>query len=178
MDNINNYVISPNRIKQIHTKLGYISDANPYLDDYINQFIIYMPSDFSFSEKLDVILKNIEPNKFANVSYWERRWKHEYILRKALLNVNVSNKVQIIEFYKNNGDEIVYNNGYYIFINKGLRIYYYNIDNYQYESYDVLDFAHKVIDEDIHYNQQIRMLDRAVNELKEISKEKVKKIQM
>ena len=171
----NKYVISPNRIKQIQTKLGYVSDSNPYLDDYVEQFK-FLPKDLSFLEKADIILKDIEPHKFENVSYFERRWKHDEILKRTFINVNATNRINTVEFYKKIGDDFIYNNGYYVFVNKGIVIYYYNIDTYQYESYNVEEFAHKVIEEDICYFQKIRILDRKINELKGISKGKVKKI--
>ena len=169
------YVISPNRIKQIQIKLGYVSDTNPYLDDYVEQFK-FLPKDLSFLERVDVILKNIEPHQFKNVSYFERRCKHTEILKKAFVNINASNRINVVEFYKETADGIIYNNGYYGFVNKGIIIYYYNSDTYRYDSYSAEEFARKVIDEDIHYIQEIRALDKAVDELKGISKVKVKKI--
>ena len=167
------YVIPPAEQKRIHTKLGYISDNNPYLDDYVEQFKIYMPKDLKLSEKVDLVLKNIEPYPFLNVSYWERRWKHENTINAIFTDVSLDNKLHTVEFYQKNGDEIIYNNGYFMADRDGVTIYYYNIDNFCYDAYTVSEFAKKVLDENICYRQGIMGLQKEINIIKD---QKVKKI--
>ena len=167
------YIISPLRQKQMHQKLGYISDENPYLDDYVSQFRMYMPSDLSLAEQVNLVLTNIEPYPFLNVSYWERRWKHEQMLKEIFGSRKLSNKLHTVEFYQKIDGETINNNGYFMFDKDGVTVYYYNIDTFCYEAYDVPSFAQKVLDEDICYRQGIKGLNREINLLKN---QKVKKI--
>ena len=168
-----NFVITPDRQKKIHQKLGYISDNNPYTDEYLELFKIYLPDDLSYAEKIDHVLKNIDPVPYPNVSYWERRWKHEKMLTSIFDPIDLERKLRIVEFYKDNGYEKTYNNGFFIHTKDGVTVYYYNKENYQYDSYNINEFAHKVIDENIHYRQGVMGLQKEINS---ISKQKVKKI--
>lgn len=167
------YIISPDRQRKIHEKLNYISNNNPYTDEYLELFKIYLPSDLSFAEQIDHVLKNIDPVPYPNVSYWERRWKHEKMLTTLFDEIELERKLHIIEFYKDNGYTKTYNNGFFINTHDGVTVYYYSKENYQYESYNLAEFAQKVFAENIHYRQGIMGLNR---ELLELKNQKVKKI--
>ena len=167
------YVISPLRQKQMHQKLGYISDENPYLDDYVNQFRMYMPTDLSLAEQVNLVLTNIEPYPFLNVSYWERRWKHDQMIKDIFGSKQLATKLHTVEFFQKMDGEIINNNGYFMFDKDGVTVYYYNIESFCYEAYDVPSFAQKVIDEGICYRQGIKGLNKEINSLKN---QKVKKI--
>ena len=102
LKNDNEYVIEPLRQKQIHLKLGYISSNNMYADEYIDLFKIFTTSDMSFAEKIDLVLKNIDPYPYPNIGYWERRWQHEKILSSLFDEKELRNKLNIVEFYLTN----------------------------------------------------------------------------
>ena len=167
------YIISPDRQRKIHEKLNYVSKDNPYTDEYLELFKIYLPIDLSFTEKIDHVLKNIDPVPYPNVSYWERRWKHEKMLSNLFDSKELERKLLIVEFYKDNGYTKVYNNGFFINTRDGVIVYYYSKNNFQYESYSLKEFAKKVIAENICYRQGIMGLN---HELKELRNQKVKKI--
>lgn len=161
------YIISKKRQKEIHQKLGYISEKNLYTDEYIDLFKMYTYSDIPFNEKIDLVLKNIDPYPYPDICYWERRWQHEKILSSLFDSRELKNKLNIVEFYRINkeGDK-EYNNGFFLHTKDGVVVYYYSCDNYQYESYDIKDFALKVLDENIYYNQGIMGLNHELKILK------------
>ena len=166
----NKYIISKERQKHIHHKFGYINDTNLYCDEYIELFKIYTLSDLPFLEKIDLVLKNIDPYPYPNISYWERRWHHEYILNQLFEEKELKNKLNTIEFYKVLDNDREYNNGFFVCSKDGAIIYYYSKENYCYESYNVKEFANKVLTENIFYNQGIMGLNHEIDILKEEKK--------
>lgn len=174
IDNDNTFIISKERQKQIHQKLGYISSNNMYCDDYIELFKMYTLSDIPFSEKIDLVLKNIDPYPYPNINYWERRWHHEYILDQLFDSSELKNKLNTVEFYTINNNIKEYNTGFFVCTKEGTIVYYYSKDNYCYDTYYLSEFARKVLDEDIHYNQGIMGLSHEISNLK--SEKKLVKI--
>lgn len=161
------YIISKKKQKEIHQKLGYISKNNLYTDEYIELFKIYTLSELPFEDKIDIVLKNIDPYYYPDIGYWERRWQHEKILSSLFDYKELKNKLNIVEFYKKNEDgNKEYNNGFFIHTKEGVIVYYYSNDNYQYESYNLKEFAQKVLDENIYHNQGIMGLNHELNILK------------
>ena len=161
------YVTDLKRQKEIHQKIGYISKHNIYTDEYIDVLKTYSSMYQNFYDKFDFIISNIDPLVFENVNYWERRWKHERILRQIFNNYELSRKVHTIEFYKRNDKEKLFINGYYVHSSLGVLVYLY--ENGKYEKYPVREFAHKVITDKIEYRQNVEGLNSRVKSFKRIN---------
>ncbi len=162
-----NYIISLEEQKRIHKKIGYIYKTDNYSDEYIDMLKMYSDMYDTFYDKLDFVLSNIDPYEKIDNNYWERRWRHDRILKKLFKFDDLFRKLHLIEFYRyyNEGNKY-FINGYYIHDKDGVFVYFY--ENNKYNKYSVKDFALKVIEEDIRYRQNVEGLNRRVKSLKYI----------
>ena len=153
-DDPEKFIVSQSEIRRIQTKFGYVSDKKPYFDEYIDFLKLNVPDTLPLEERIDIILNNIEPYMMSNVAYLERYWKHADILDRLLDDANYNVKLFPVDFYSFNGEEKVFNNGYYFDDNNDIKIYYYNASNFKYDCYDLKSFARKAVEEEI-YNLQV-----------------------
>ena len=161
-------VVSRHEQEIIHKKLGYISKDNPYTSDYIYLLKEDMGFFDTFYDKLDFVLKHIDPIETQNVEYWERRWKHEKTLNNLFSQDELSKKLHTVEIYKRkDNNEKEYINGFYVNAShNNVIIYMHDKEQCGYKSYSVHDFAKKIIDDKIEYNQGIPGLRTELNKLK------------
>ena len=159
-------VISREEQKRMHTKFGYISEQNPYVDDYIYLFKEDIGFMDNFQDKIDFVLKNIDPIVYPNVNYWERRWKHDRFL-KELFTKEEMKRLNVVEFYhrKENGEK-EYTNGFFVDGPKGVVVYMYSKEENAYQSYTVPEIALKVKNEGLEHHQKIKGLNRELLKLK------------
>lgn len=135
----NSYVVDLNSQKRIHKSIGYISDSNNYSDDYIYVLKNYLSYFNDLNSKIDFILENIDINK-NDISYFERRWMHEKILR-LLLSYKELSLVHSLELFKRNEIGREYINAFYVKNKNNIDIYMYDIDNYKYNKYTIEDYV-------------------------------------
>ena len=167
LDRTGRHVISRQRQKEIHKKLGYISKENPYIDEYF--YLIKEDIDLfdNFYDKLDFVLKNIDPMEYPTVDYWERRWKHERFLKRLFSTDEISKKLHVVEFFKtSNSSKKEFINGFWVNSSKGVTVYIFSKDDCGYSSYSLQEFAKKVNEEGIEYRQGIQGLRAELNKLK------------
>lgn len=165
----NSYVVGLEEQKKIHLKIDYISKTDIYTDEYIDMLKMYSDMYDNFYERLDFVLSNIDPLEVINNNYWERRWRHDRILRRLFKFEDLFRKLHIIEFYHNDNEgKKSFTNGFYVHNKDGVFVYYYE-DN-RYNKYSVRDFALKVIEEDIKYRQNVQGLNSRVKNYKYMKK--------
>lgn len=141
------YVISRNEQKRIHEKFGYVSDKNPYMDDYVYLFKQTLDGFPDFNSKIDLILQNIDPEKLDGIDYWERRWKHQKFIDNLLPEEETCDRLHLVELYNKdeNGKKRFYNT--YFVLDKGEPIIYiYSEKDYKYNKYSLEEFARLAIE--------------------------------
>ena len=165
-DGTDRLVISREEQKKMHQKFGYVSDKNPYIDEYIYLIKQHIGLFDTYEEKIDFLLSNIDPIEYPNVDYWERRWKHERFLKKILTQQEMS-KLNSIEFYKEKDDgskEFI--NGFAYEGSKGVIVYMYSKADNKYNSYSVKEVAQMVKNEGLCNLQKIKGLNSELMKLK------------
>ncbi len=135
----NSYVVDLNSQKGIHKSIGYISDSNNYSDDYIYVLKNYISYFNDLNSKIDFILDNIDINK-NDMSYFDRRWMHEKILRE-LLSYKELSLVHSLELFKRNEIGREYINAFYVKNKNDVDIYVYDIEIYKYNKYSLRDYV-------------------------------------
>ena len=160
------YVVSLQKQKYIDEKLGYISKQNPYNDEYIDLLKYYLEMFDDEYEKIDFLLKNIDPVKLYSMQYWERRWNHDRLL-EHLLGKETQDKIRIIEFFKKDeNSKRTYINGFYVNTPFGVLVYLYSDKDYCYNSYTIDEYAKLSKEENIINRQKISGLGTALLKLK------------
>ena len=162
----NKLVISKQRQKEIHKKIGYISEEHPYTDEYL-----YLLKDAIYQmdniyEKIDFVLTNIEPIDDVKTKYWERGWRHKQILDFLFSKEEIKNKLHRVECYKKENNEFI--NCYYLQIKEEIYVYLYSIKQNEYVRYDINEFAQKMLEESIEITkeQKIPKLNNILKQLK------------
>lgn len=169
LDNQENYVISRQRQKEIHEKIGYISRKNPYTEEYLYLLKYDMMQMDDIYEKLDHVLTHIEPYDNIEINYWEKRWKHEKILDELFPNRQLEKIIHRVECFKRNeNNEKQFINCYYIQKKENIIVYYYEQQTNEYKKYNVYEFAQKIIEENIELTreQKIPKLNSILNQMK------------
>lgn len=133
------YIVDLNTQKEIHKSIGYISDNNNYSDDYMYVIKNYLSYFNDFNSKIDFVLENIDFEKY-DISYFERRWMHEKILRE-LLSYKELSLVHSLELFKRSDNKKEYINAFYVKNKNDIDIYVYEIDNYKYNKYTLDDYV-------------------------------------
>ena len=133
------YVVDLNHQKEIHKSIGYISNTNNYSDDYMYLLKDYLLYFNGFNSKIDFALENIDFEKY-DISYFERRWMHEKIIRE-LLSYKELSLVHSLELFKRSDNKKEYINAFYVKNKNNIDIYVYDIENYKYNKYSLEDFA-------------------------------------
>lgn len=165
-DGRNRPIISREEQKRMHKKFGYISDQNPYVDDYIYMFKEDIGLIDEFQDKIDFVLKNIDPIDYPRVNYWERRWKHDRFL-KELFTKDEMKRLNLVEFFHRKEDKSKeYINGFFVDGPKGVVVYMYSMEDNAYRSYTVPEIALMVKNEGLELNQKIKGLNRELLKLK------------
>lgn len=172
LDNSVEYIISRQRQKEIHEKLGYISKGNPYTEEYLYllKYDISLMDDIY--QKIDHVLTNIDPQENIMVDYWERRWKHDKMLEELFPNHELEKIIHRAECFKRNeNNEKIYSNCYFVQKNEQkpiITIYYYEYDKSTYVKYSVKDFAQKKLEEGIELTRELKIpgLNSMINQLK------------
>ena len=162
----NKLVVSRQRQKEIHKKIGYISEEHPYTDEYLYLLKDAINQMDNIYEKIDFVLTNIEPIDDVKAQYWERGWRHKEILDFLFPNGEIKNKLKRVECYKKENKEFI--NCYYIQIKEEVFIYLYSIEKNEYVRYDIQSFAQKMIEENIEItkDQKIPKLNNILKQLK------------
>ena len=160
-EHINNKIL-----EEIDKKIGYIDNDNYYADDY--KYLINNHSGMfdNFFEKINFILKNIEPYN-NKMEYAERRWRHERLLRR-FLNQHEFNKIKIIDGYTEieNGKRkyklcISVSNG------EDTKMYMFSDERIRYEQIAMLDFCNMIRNNELNTLQKVPKLRHYMRILKE-----------
>lgn len=160
------YVISPDRQRLMHEKLGYITKDNPYTGEYIYLIKQYVNCFDDFASKVSFVLENIDCVDNSNIDYFERYWRHKRILERIFTEHELTNLLKMVEFYKIQEDGTKkYYNGFFLDIPKNVLIYMYSMEENQYIAYTPDEFAIKIQKENIYYNQNIRGIKGALKRL-------------
>ena len=161
-------VISRQRQKEIHEKIGYISKEHPYTDEYLYLLKDAIKDMDNIYEKIDFVLTNIEPIDDVKTKFWERGWRHKQILDFLFPNGEIKNKLNRVECYKKENNEYI--NCFYVQIKEEVFIYLYSVEKNEYVRYDIQSFAQKMIEEDIEITkeQKIPKLNNILKQLKHI----------
>ena len=136
----NSYVVDLKSQKEIHKSIGYISNTNNYSDDYMYVLKSYLSYFNIFNSKIDFVLENIDINK-NDISYFERRWMHERILRYLFNEKELTTKLHSLELFKRSDNKKEYINAFYVKNKNNIDIYMYDIDNYKYNKYTIEDYV-------------------------------------
>lgn len=160
------YIISRQRQKEIHKKIGYISDTNPYTEEYIYLLKDGISMMTDIFDQIDFVLRNIEPIDNLPVRYWERGWRHKQILDSIFPKEKLRKKLHRVECYKRNTNEYI--NCFYMQKKEEVYVYLYDIQENEYIRYNIHDFAQKVISEEIEITreQKIPTLNNTINKIK------------
>ncbi len=144
----NKYVISLFEQEQMDKKLGYISNDNYYIDEYLYLLKNDLNYIEDFYEKTKFLLENIDVFKNDTINYINRQWYHVKILElffnKELFDYEFSTgKIKIIDCYKENNKKIYVN--CITVEDKGLtHIFVYNKQNYCYKEIDINYFVNSI----------------------------------
>ena len=167
----NRYVISLEEQRKIHEKIGYISDNNPYTDEYTNLLKKQIEDLDNFYDKIDFVLKNIDPVIQTSDGIHERRKRHEKIINDIFLfQKHYTDIKPIILFHDDENDIRKYYNGFFIFNGNNSIIYLYSTTDNYYNSYTLDEFAKKAVLENICYNQNIKAIKKAIEKEKQNKK--------
>ena len=96
-----NLVISRYELEQIDRKLGYIDNENYYSDDYLYLLKSDIGSFESFPEKARFVLENVDIYENKDMGYFERKMKHEAMLRDLFTPLEMR-RVHLIDCYSEN----------------------------------------------------------------------------
>ena len=153
-------------IEKMDRELGYIDDEHYYANDYLYM----LKSDIDYftesSEKIKFVLENIDICENKNIKYAERKWHHEYILRKVLTRQDL-NKIHMLDCYieDSNGQKKYIN--YIAVDNKEEReIYVYDIEQNAYKMISFDDFA-KEVKNGLVVLQKVQGLNKKLKSLEE-----------
>ncbi len=144
----NKYTISLFEQEQMDRKLGYISNDNYYIDEYLYLLKNDLNYIEDFYEKTKFLLENIDVFKNDTINYINRQWYHVKILElffnKELFDYEFSTgKIKIIDCYKENNKKIYVN--CITVEDKGLtHIFVYNKQNYCYKEIDINYFVNSI----------------------------------
>ena len=137
--NDNSYIVDLNKQKDIHKSIGYISNTNNYNDEYIYVLKSYLLFYDDFYNKINFILENIDIKKY-DISYFERRWVHEKILR-LLLNYKELSLIHTLELFRRIENKKEYINAFYVNNKNNIDIYVYDTNNYKYNKYSLEEYV-------------------------------------
>ena len=100
IDKFEYQTISKNQLKKIDEKIGYISDDNPYIEEYLYIIKKSLNENLKIEEKIEKILYLL--NNYINTNnmgYYEIRSSY-YSLIKSLLNQRERNCIKFIDGYQ------------------------------------------------------------------------------
>lgn len=121
IDKFEYQTISKNQLKKIDEKIGYISDNNPYIEEYLYAIKKSLDENLKIEEKIEKILyllnNYIDTN---NMGYYEIRSSY-YSLVKSLLNQRERTYIKFIDGY-----QMGIKNKYNLFILVNNTIFIYN----------------------------------------------------
>lgn len=121
IDKFEYQTISKNQLKKIDEKIGYISDNNPYIEEYLYTIKKSLDENLKIEEKIEKILyllnNYIDTN---NMGYYEIRSSY-YSLVKSLLNQRERTYIKFIDGY-----QMGIKNKYNLFILVNNTIFIYN----------------------------------------------------
>lgn len=120
IDKFEYQTISKNQLKKIDEKIGYISDDNPYIEEYLYTIKKSLDENLKIDEKIEKILYLL--NNYINTNnmgYYEIRSSYCSLV-KSLLNTKERNYVKFIDGY-----QIGIKNKYnlFIFVNNTIFMY-------------------------------------------------------
>lgn len=152
------YIILPQRQKEIHEKIGYITKENPYTEEYgylIKSDVILMDDIY---DKLDFVLSNIELGPNPSIRYYERACRHRRIMDLVFSKLEIKkleNQLHGVKCYKkDDNSERIYLNCYYINQRGKIYIYLYDNEEYSYKKYTTEEFEQKIEEEQIEISQE------------------------
>ena len=165
------YVVSLKRQKEIHKRIGYVSNNIPYTEEYV-YFLKYNANliDDTY-EKLDFVLANIDPSPEYDIKYWERSWRHKEVLEYIFDKSEIKRILNGVICYKTNDENIrEYLNCYFIYHKGKTFLYLYDKQSFSYIKYDLDEFVKKLQEEKIEISP-----DTKIPNLKKVQRECIKK---
>lgn len=100
MDIFDYQIFSKNQLKKIDKKIGYITDENPYIEEYIYTIKKSIDKNLKIEEKIEEIIHLIEKYiNTNNIGYYEKRCIY-YSIIKNILNEKEMRYVKFIDGYQ------------------------------------------------------------------------------
>lgn len=125
-------VISKNQLKKIDEKIGYVSDDNPYIEEYLYIIRKKLNNSLKLDEKVEVILSElINHIDFSTIRYYELKKAYQSLLLN-LLEPKERIYIKFIDGYKM-GIQKEYN--LFIFVNNNI----YMCDNNKFNKITLYD---------------------------------------
>lgn len=113
-------VISKNQLKKIDEKIGYITEKNPYIEEYLYDIKKNLNNNLKIEEKVEIILNELTNYiSFNDIGYYEFR-KAYYSLLLELLNPKERLYIKFIDGYQM-GTKKEYN--LFILVNNNIYMY-------------------------------------------------------
>ena len=144
-------IVSRWDLDQIDNKIGYVSKNIGYTDEYLDLIRINMNFISDFRQKVEFVLEELEAYSDEQMGYADRRWRMEDMLggngRDGLLfSANESNKIHIIDCYKDIDGKRIYKLGVLVDGKGGPDIYLFSEEKNMYEKKNLNDFADFILD--------------------------------
>ncbi len=165
-------IISRQVIEQIDRKLNYINDENYYADEYLDLLELNMGYFSDFASKVQFVLENIDVYENKDMSYTNRYWHHQKILRR-LFSMQELKKIRQLDCYKESEEGKECRNCIAVDKSKGTDVYMYSEEESKYCKISVQEFA-KLIQDGLKCKQGILGLKQALKQLKEKEEENEK----
>lgn len=166
LDESGGYVISLEKQRQIHEKIGYISSVNPYADEYIYSLKNDVSNIPDFYDKVDFVINNINFIIPKQKGVYERGKRHKKIMDDIFLYEKHYGDVKQIILYGDKDDKHVFFNGFYISKNQDGIIYIFSEDNNHYIKYSIEEFKEFVKENNVKCYNDVKAVRRIISLVK------------
>ena len=144
-------IVSRWDLDQIDKKIGYVSKNIWYTDEYLDLIRINMNFISDFRQRVQFVLEELEAYSDEQMGYADRRWRMEDMLggngRDGLLfSAGESNKIHIIDCYKDIDGKRIYKLGVLVEGKGGPDIYLFSEEKNMYEKKNLKEFADFILD--------------------------------
>ena len=166
LDESGGYVISLEKQRQIHEKIGYISEENPYTDEHICSLRSNISNITDFYDKVDYVLNNIDPITPKKNGVYERSKRHKKILDDVFLYEKHYGDVKQILLYNDETDKHVFFSGFYISKNHDGIVYIFSEEDNCYIKYSIEEFKEFVAENNVKCYNEVKAVRRIISEVK------------
>jgi len=155
-------IISDEEIEMIDKKIGYISDEYYYANEYIYLLKMYMEYIDDFSDKVEFVIKNLEPYSNQNIDVADRLRRFIEISHK-LFTINERNRIRIVDLYQIENEKKKYQSCIAVYGTNKTDIYRFDNKNLVYYKQTIDEFADEVLNGlTVKQGQHIMRLNKAL----------------